>query len=119
MGDFDALVLGLLVMSHAQSQVVVPDLGFCGRDFHSRLIREERLIAGLNFLDELPDSLCKSVMLIADKVPSGTTVDDAEELVRYERLIKGTNAFNEFWSERRHKGHSIVQDVEVISRREK
>lgn len=96
LGDFDALVLGLLLMSHAQGQVVVPDLGFYGRDFHSRLIREERLIAGVNFLDELPPGLRKSVLLISDKVPSGTTVDDAEELARYERLIKGTNAFNEF-----------------------
>ena len=96
LGDFDALVLGLLLMSHAQGQVVVPDLAFYGRDFHSRLIREERLIAGVNFLDELPPGLRKSVLLISDKVPSGTTVDDAEELARYERLIKGTNAFNEF-----------------------
>jgi hypothetical protein len=28
LGDFDALVLGLLLMSHAQGQVVVPGLGF-------------------------------------------------------------------------------------------
>jgi hypothetical protein len=38
-------------MSHGQGQVVVPDLGFYGRDFHSRLIREERLIAGVNYLE--------------------------------------------------------------------
>ena len=49
LGDFDALVLGLLLMSHAKGQVAVPDFGFYGRDIHSRLIREERLIAGVTF----------------------------------------------------------------------
>jgi hypothetical protein len=99
LGDFDALVLCLLLMSHAQGQVVVPDLGFYGRDFHSRLIREERLIAGVNYLDELPKGLRQSVLLIEDKVASGTTVDDAEELAKYERLGKGTNAFIDFVAE--------------------
>jgi hypothetical protein len=96
LGDVDALVLGLLLMSHAQGQVVVADLGFYGRDFHSRLIREERLIAGVNYLDELSGGLRKSVLLINEKVLSGTTVEDAEELARYERLGKGTNAFFDF-----------------------
>jgi hypothetical protein len=98
LGDFDALVLGLLLMSQAQGQVIVPDLGFYGRDFHSRLIREERLIAGVNYLDELTGGLRKSVLLIGDKEPSGAIVDDAEELAKYERLGKGTNAFLDFVS---------------------
>ncbi len=96
LGDFDALVLGLLLTSHAKGQVVVPDLGFYGRAIHSRLIREERLIAGCNYLDELPEALRKAVMLINEKVPSGTTVEDAEELARYERLERGTNGFKDF-----------------------
>jgi hypothetical protein len=96
LGDFDALVLGLLLMSHVQGQIVIPDLGFYGRDFHSRLLREERLIAGVNFLDELPDRLRKNVLLIEDKEPSGTTVDDAEELARYERLPRGTYGLIDF-----------------------
>jgi hypothetical protein len=45
LGDFDALVLGLLLMSHAEGQVVVPGSASMA-DFHSRLIREERLIVG-------------------------------------------------------------------------
>jgi hypothetical protein len=32
---------------------IVPDFGFYGRDFHSRQIHEERLIAGVNTLNEL------------------------------------------------------------------
>jgi hypothetical protein len=74
----------------------VPVLGFYGRDFHSRLIREERLIAGVNYLDELPTGLRQSVLLINEKIPSGSTDEDAEELARYERLGRGTNAFLDF-----------------------
>jgi hypothetical protein len=80
LGDFDALVLGLLLMSHAKGQVVVRDFGFYGRDIHSRLIREQRLMAGVNFLDELSKKLRRTVLLINEKIPSGTTVEDAEEL---------------------------------------
>jgi len=96
LGDFNALVLGLLLMSHAKGQVVVSDFGFYGRDIHSRLIREERLIAGVNFLSELPEKLRRTVLLINEKIPSGTTVEDAEELARYERLAKGANGFLDF-----------------------
>ena len=57
LGEFDALVLGLLLMAHYKGQVIVSDFGFYGRDAHVSLIREGRLIAGVNFLDELPDKL--------------------------------------------------------------
>jgi hypothetical protein len=96
LGDFDALVLGLLLMSHFKGQLVVRDLGFYGRDIHSRLIREGRLIAGVNFLDELSEKLRRTVLLINEKIPSGATVEDAEELARYERLARGTNGFMDF-----------------------
>jgi len=46
--------------------------------------------------NELSGSLRKSVLLIGDKQPSGTTVDDAEELAKYERLGRGTNGFSDF-----------------------
>ena len=35
LGDFDALVLGLLLMSHFKGQIVVPDFGFYGREAHT------------------------------------------------------------------------------------
>jgi hypothetical protein len=35
-------------------------------------------------------------LLIPDKEGSGATVEDAEELARYERLPRGTNGFNDF-----------------------
>jgi len=43
-----------------------------------------------------PGGLRKSVLLINEKVPSGTIVDDAEELAKYQRLGKDTNAFLDF-----------------------
>lgn len=96
LGDFDALVLGLFLMAHFKGQLVAPDFGFYGREGHVSLIREGRLIAGVNTLQEPPARLRQSVLLIEDKVASGTTADDAETLARYARLLPGTNGFNSF-----------------------
>jgi hypothetical protein len=96
LGDFDALVLGLFLMAHFQGQLVVPDLGFYGRDGHVSLIREGRLMGGVHFLDELSPKLRQAALLIKDKVPSGTNAEDAEELARYARLVPRTTGFNDF-----------------------
>ena len=58
--------------------------------------RRTSLIAGVNFLDELSPRLRRSVLLIKDKVPKGTTVQDAETLAAYAGLMRSTNAFNDF-----------------------
>lgn len=94
--NIDALLLGLLLMSHAEGQVVVPDFGFYGRDIHSGLIREERLIAGVNFLAELSKKLRRTVLLINGKTPSGTTVEDAEELAKVGHLARGCDGSMDF-----------------------
>jgi len=99
LGDFDALLLGLFLIEHFKGQIVVPDFGFYGRDVHVSLIREERLIAGVNFLSELAPKLRNSVLLIDEKIASGTTFDDAETLADYARVPRGTNAFNSFIDE--------------------
>ena len=96
LGDFDSLIIGLLLMAHFEGQVIVPDFGFYGRECHTRLIREERLIAGVSVLGELSPKLRQNVLLIKDKVASGTTVEDAETLAEYERLASGTNGFNDY-----------------------
>lgn len=96
LGDFDALVLGLFLISRFKGQVVVPDFGFYGRDSHVSLIREGRLVAGVNFLDELPAKLRRAALLIDDRRASGTTFEDAETLAKYARLKPGTNEFNDF-----------------------
>jgi hypothetical protein len=103
LGDFDALVLGLFLMAHYKGQLVVDDLGFYGRDAHLSLIRENRLIAAVNFLDELPDKLRNGVLLIKDKAASGATFDDAETLAKYAGLrpdrLREDNDFNRFVGE--------------------
>ena len=96
LGDFDALVLGLLLMAQFKGQVVVPDFGFYGRDMHVSLIRENRLIAGVNTLSELPVKLRQAVLLIHEKNGSGTTYEDGEVLAMYRGLVRGTNAYNEY-----------------------
>jgi hypothetical protein len=96
LGDFDALVLGLFLMAQFEGQIVCPDFGFYGRDLHIASIRGQRLIAGVNFLDELPPKLLQSALLIKDKEPKGATVDDAETVALYAGLIRGTNAYNDF-----------------------
>jgi hypothetical protein len=96
LGDFDALVLGLLLIAQFKGQIVVPDFGFYGRDLHASLIRQNRLIAGVNALAELTPRLRQTVLLIKDKVPSSTTGDDAETLALYAGMPRGTNKFNEY-----------------------
>jgi hypothetical protein len=96
LGDFDALVLGLLLMAQFKGQIVVPDFGFYGRDLHASLIRQNRLIAGVNSLAELTPKLRQSMLLIKDKVACSTTGDDAETLALYAGMPRGTNKFNEY-----------------------
>jgi len=99
LGDFDALVLALLLMAHYKGQVVVPDFGFYGREAHVSLIRENRLIAGVNTLAELPVKLRQVALLIKDKEAAGATAEDAETLAIYARHAPGTVGFRDFVSE--------------------
>jgi len=100
LGDFDALVLGLFLMAHFKGQLVIPDLGFYGREAHVKYIREGRLIAGVNTLSELPAKLRQSVLLIKDKVASRTTYEDAQTLALYEGHnpdpLREDNEYNKF-----------------------
>jgi hypothetical protein len=95
LGEFDALVIGLLLMAQFKGQLVVPDLGFYGRDLHTSLLRENRLIGGVNFLDELPERLRKRALL-TECVPAGATFEDAETLALHARLVRGTTEFTDF-----------------------
>jgi hypothetical protein len=69
---------------------------FYGRDVHVGLLRENRLIAGCNFLKELPEKLRGNVLLVKDKVASGATIDDAETFAKYAGLVKGVNNYKDF-----------------------
>ena len=98
LGEKTALILGLLLIHHYKGQLVIPDFGFYGRDIHANLIREERLIAGVYHLHELPDNLRKTVLLIDEKIPRGATVEDVEELAKYVSplLVKNTGQYANF-----------------------
>jgi hypothetical protein len=83
-------------MAQFKEQLVVPDFGFYGRDVHAGLVREGRLIAGVNTLAELTPRLRQAVLLIEDKVAAGATADDAETLAQYAGLLPRTNGFSSF-----------------------
>jgi hypothetical protein len=61
------MVLGLFLMAQYKEQVVVPDFGFYARPFHSSLIRENRLIAGVYTLSELDEKM-RQLCLLMPKV---------------------------------------------------
>ncbi|MDZ4761219.1 MAG: hypothetical protein SGJ21_09125 [Alphaproteobacteria bacterium] len=92
--DFDAFVIANILISNYQADIVVPDFGFYGCSFHVSLIRQNRLIAGVNFLDESP--LKNQLLLIGKKLARRSTAKDAATLASYSRLLPGTNAFTDF-----------------------
>lgn len=100
LGDFDALAIGLFLIGHYQGQLVIPDFGFYGRDTHVSLIRENRLIAGVRFLDQLPNQLRNGILLVKDKVLSGALYDDAVLLAKHAGHhpdpLHDDNDYNEF-----------------------
>jgi hypothetical protein len=83
LGDFDAFVLASLLIGQSKGQVIVPDFGFYGRDFHTALIRQNRLTAGVNFLQELTLPLQQAVLSMQDKTLCRLTREDAERLIFY------------------------------------
>jgi hypothetical protein len=53
---------------------------------------ERRWIAGVNFLGELPVKLRQAVLLINERVPSGTTMEDPETIAGYAGQFLGQSA---------------------------
>lgn len=96
LGDFDALLLGLFLINRYKGQLVIPDFGFYGRNAHASLIRENRLIAGVQTLSELPLRLRQAILSIPDRRPSRALYEDAVTLAHYASLLPGTNAYNDF-----------------------
>lgn len=86
LGDDDALLFGLFLIARYKKQIIVEDAGFYLRDMHTYLLRENRLILGVNNLSELPPKLRRDALLIEDKEGSGCTFEDAETLALYEGL---------------------------------
>ena len=95
LGDYDARILGSLLISQFKGQIIVPDFGFYARDFHTSLIRENRLIAGVYTLSELNPKM-RQMCLLMETEAAGCTYEDAEVLAKYEGHVPNTNAFNAF-----------------------
>ncbi|MBV9570749.1 MAG: hypothetical protein JO056_05870 [Alphaproteobacteria bacterium] len=96
LGDFDCFVLGNLLMQFYPGHVVIPDFGFYAVPSHADLIRQGRLTAGLNFLNEVPSQLRNHLLLMEQKIASRATSDDAEVLAVYSGLARGTVAFTDY-----------------------
>ena len=95
LGDFDCFVLANLLISQYPGPVVIPDFGFYACPLHVKLIRQNRLIAGVNSFDELP-KFRNHLLLFNRKIGSGTTPKDAETLALYAGLMPGTNEYHDF-----------------------
>ena len=95
-GERACLILGLLLINAYKGQVVVEDGDFYLRDGHAELVREERLIAGVKVLGNLPEKLRKKMLLSAKKIAKGCLIEDAELIAKYEGHQPGTEGFNSF-----------------------
>lgn len=90
LGDFDCFVLGNLLISQYAGQVVVPDFGFYAHAGHAGLVRQKRLVAGVNTLSEA-GGLRQLLLTVDRKVASHSTAEDAKVLALYAGLIPGFN----------------------------
>jgi hypothetical protein len=63
--------------------------------FHTGLVREDRLMAGVFTLSELDEKL-RQMCLLMETEGVGCTYDDAAVLAKYAGHVAGTNAFNAF-----------------------
>jgi hypothetical protein len=95
LGDYDAFVLASLLISQFKGQIIIPDFGFYARPHHSSLIRENRLVAGVNTLSELDDKM-RQLCLLMDKEATHCTYEDAEVLAQYAGQTPRTDGHDTF-----------------------
>lgn len=95
LGDFDCFVLGNLLVSNYPGTVIIPDFGFYACGFHTRLMRQERLVAGINSFAEVP-KLRNHLMLMERKIGSHCTPEDAHTLAIYAGIIENTMRYHDF-----------------------
>ncbi len=97
-GDEDARLIASILISEFKGPIVIEDFGFYARPFHTRLIREHRLMAGVYTLSKLDEKL-RQMCLLMETEAVGCTYEDAEVLARYGGHIPGHNAFSSFVSQ--------------------
>lgn len=94
-GEDDAKIAASILISQHRGPVVIDDFGCYGRPFHTSLITEDRLMAGVYTLSQVKGDLRDMVMLM-NLEAAQCIYDDAEVLAKYEGYVPGTNAFNSF-----------------------
>jgi len=93
LGDFDSFVLANFLISQYEGPVVIPDFGFYAHQGHARLMRQNRLIAGVSAFEELPDWKHR-LLSFPTKVGSRCNSDDADLLALYtSKFARGTEGF--------------------------
>lgn len=105
LGDPDARALVYFLIALWPGTVIIPDFGFYGRDMHLRLIRKDRLRAGVRSLRRIernfPD-LHDELLMIETKIIKGALYPDAVTLADYNetasgaRLEEDTIGYNDF-----------------------
>lgn len=90
----DCFLLANLLIEQYKHTVIIPDFGFYGHKGHTALIRQNRLIAGVNYLSE--SELKNDLLLIDTKIGHHCLSEDAEILAEYAGKTRGTIAFTEF-----------------------
>jgi hypothetical protein len=78
-------VLTTLLVKQFSGLAIFPDFGFYGRDFHTSLIRENRLVASLNSLSEVSAPMQQALLGIKSKTIYRTTPADAQHLILYSK----------------------------------
>jgi len=95
---FDRILLANILASAYPHQVIITDLGQYACDIHRTLLRENRLIAGVNSLAEVPFQ--DELFSIEHKIGAKTTAKDAETLADYCcEFPRGTNGYAEYVNE--------------------
>lgn len=94
LSEFDCFLIANLLISNYRGTVVIPDYGFYACTFHTQLIRQNRLMVGVRFLDEVKHK--NHLLLMKRKIASRCTHEDARTLAEYKGLVAGTNAYTDF-----------------------
>lgn len=94
-GEFACFVLGNFLISQYAGTIIVPDFGFYAIPSHQQLIRQNRLIAGINSFDELP-AFKNRFLQFDEKIGSVCTLADAELLATYAGILPDREVWHAF-----------------------
>lgn len=96
LGDFDAFILGCLLIGQHKGHIILSDGGFYLRPLHMSLMRQKRLTVAVTTLARLPLTLQHELLTIPDKFGSGCTPADAETLAAFSGFREGQEGHSAF-----------------------